>query len=88
MTTTNSNTDYRFRFFTISEMANIFGLSRRTLYRFRRDGVGPKYVRIGKKILYRAEDVDGWAKTQSKTRQPRPRKRPTLLQNGLLKGLV
>ncbi|WP_299436786.1 helix-turn-helix domain-containing protein [uncultured Rhodospira sp.] len=32
----------------------------RTLERWRRDGVGPRYLRVGRTIRYRRADVDAW----------------------------
>lgn len=42
------------------EVAAIMRLSITTLWRWRRDGTGPKFQRIGRLIRYRQEDVQSW----------------------------
>lgn len=31
-------------------------------------GTGPKFVKVGRKIFYRSEDVDAWLDSQSRSR--------------------
>jgi excisionase family DNA binding protein len=45
---------------TQSECAELLCLSERTLERFCVSGVGPKFVRMGKSVRYRAADVEAW----------------------------
>lgn len=47
--------------------AEIFGVSVRTLQRMRVRGDGPRYVKIGKRVLYREEDLEAYI--ESCTRQ-------------------
>jgi excisionase family DNA binding protein len=44
------------------ELADLLNVSTRTILRWRRDGNGPPYCRIGPRyIRYRRPDVDAWA---------------------------
>lgn len=46
------------RLATVAEMAAALGVSRRTLYAWRRDGIGPRWVRIGPTLIrYDATDM-------------------------------
>lgn len=47
-------------YLTQSEVAQRLRLSPRTLERFRLDGTGPKFVRAGRRILYRLVDIEEW----------------------------
>jgi predicted DNA-binding transcriptional regulator AlpA len=38
--------------------------SPRTMERWRADGVGPRYVKIGARVYYRDSDLDEWVKSQ------------------------
>lgn len=41
-----------------AEASVYIGLSAATLKKYRRDGYGPRYARIGSKIVYRPADLD------------------------------
>ena len=43
-----------------AELARLLRTHRLTLARNRRDGRGPKYLRLGKHIRYRLSDVQHW----------------------------
>jgi predicted DNA-binding transcriptional regulator AlpA len=45
---------------TQRQCAEALALSERTLERFRVSGVGPKFVRMGKSVRYRLNDVEVW----------------------------
>jgi predicted DNA-binding transcriptional regulator AlpA len=45
---------------TQPETADETRLSERTLERHRLTGTGPKFVRLGRRVLYRREDVEEW----------------------------
>ena len=45
---------------TQSRLADLLAVSERTLERWRVDGVGPAYVKAGRRVLYRMEDVETW----------------------------
>jgi hypothetical protein len=42
------------------EAADFLRLSQRTLERFRLTGDGPPYVKAGRRVAYRPEDLDRW----------------------------
>ena len=45
---------------TTQEAAKLLRLSPRTLERYRKDGVGPFYIREEWRIFYRPDDIDDW----------------------------
>jgi excisionase family DNA binding protein len=45
---------------TQSECAELLRLSERTLERLRVSGLGPKFVRMGRSVRYRQNDVEAW----------------------------
>jgi excisionase family DNA binding protein len=48
-------------FLTDEELAYLLNVSTRTILRWRRDGSGPPYCRIGPRyIRYRRRDVEAW----------------------------
>jgi predicted DNA-binding transcriptional regulator AlpA len=48
------------RYLRTPEAARFLGLSGRTLEKHRTYGTGPKYSKIGGRILYRLEDLQAW----------------------------
>jgi hypothetical protein len=48
-------------FLTPDEAAEALRTSVRTLERRRLDGSGPKFVKLGGRVLYRPEDIAAWA---------------------------
>ena len=47
-----------------SQAAELLRLSTRTLQRYRRDGAGPRFARLGpRKIRYARSDLEAWVKT-------------------------
>ncbi len=54
---------------TQAELATRWRITTRTLDRWRLDGKGPAWMRLGTRILYRAEDV--LAFEQARMRRPR-----------------
>ncbi len=53
------------RFLTQKQLSELLGVSERTLERWRVEGQGPKFVRAGRRPLYRFSDVDTWAQGQT-----------------------
>lgn len=53
----NTNTTY----YTQSEAADLLRVSPRTLERYRVAGTGPRFVKLGRRVLYRASDLEAWA---------------------------
>ena len=42
------------------ETAELCRLSPRTMERLRTSGGGPPYTKLGRRVFYRPEDVEGW----------------------------
>ncbi len=47
------------------EVAKMYGLSPKWLANLASEGKGPKYRKLGKKVLYRVEDFEKWVKENS-----------------------
>ena len=45
---------------TPQQAADVIGISKSTLAKLRLKGDGPKYLKIGKTILYRPPDIEEW----------------------------
>jgi len=43
---------------SVNELVKYLGISRSTIDRWRRENVGPPYVRVGKRILYHKHAVE------------------------------
>jgi excisionase family DNA binding protein len=52
---------------TVKEAAERLGLSTNTLNRWRGTGEGPAFLKLGRRVLYREEDLAAWE--QSRLRQ-------------------
>lgn len=46
--------------FDTAEAADYVGLGKSTLDKFRLTGRGPRFVKIGRRVLYDVRDLDGW----------------------------
>jgi len=58
------------------ELAARWNISHRTLERWRWSGEGPRYIKIGGRVVYRLEDVEEFEATQlreSTADQPAPK---------------
>src|SRR5438874_13411056 len=55
------------RFLRTPEAARFLGLSGRTLEKHRTYGTGPKYRKIGGRVVYALEDLQAWADLGAKT---------------------
>jgi hypothetical protein len=49
---------------TQAEAAKALRLSERTLERMRLTGLGPAYVKAGRRVLYRQADLEAWIAAQ------------------------
>ena len=49
-------------FLTPDDAAKLLHRSVRSLERDRQQGVGPKFVKLGRHVLYRLEDIEIWAR--------------------------
>ncbi len=65
------------------QLAEYWGISERTLERWRSIGWGPKFVKIGGRVLYRVEDILEYEvehladSTKSRSQHKKPAKSPT-----------
>ena len=41
--------------------------TKRTMARWRAEGVGPKFIKVGRKVVYRMSDLDDWLTQQTRT---------------------
>ena len=51
-----------FKYFVTREAAEILGLSRRTLEKHRTYGTGPRFLKLGGRVVYKIED-HSWAES-------------------------
>jgi excisionase family DNA binding protein len=54
---------------TPKETAKVLKVTPAALSRFRREGRGPAFTRVGKLVRYRCEDLDRWLSEQITTPQ-------------------
>lgn len=54
------NMDATTTYLTQAEAARTLRLSPRTLERHRLTGTGPKFIKLGRRVLYRRADLDAW----------------------------
>jgi excisionase family DNA binding protein len=50
---------------TQPEAADYLRLSERTLERLRVNGGGPRFIKAGRRVLYRAEDIEAWVQSRT-----------------------
>jgi predicted DNA-binding transcriptional regulator AlpA len=48
--------------YTAKELAERLGKDEKTLYNWRKKGIGPKYRQVGTTYIYMQADVEQWAK--------------------------
>lgn len=62
------------RLLKTTQVAELCGLSARTLEAYRRTGQGPRYVKFGQRTLYAPEDVAAWVESRKRasTKEERP----------------
>jgi|LauGreDrversion4_2_1035121.scaffolds.fasta_scaffold165115_2 excisionase family DNA binding protein len=48
------------KFLTVNQIATLLQRSLRTLETWRRNGNGPPFIRIGRRVLYRCSDIEAW----------------------------
>ena len=49
-----------------TRVAELLGVTRRCLQRWRADGSGPVYIKMGRHIRYRKEHIEKWLDKQSR----------------------
>lgn len=42
------------------QLANRWGVSEATLERWRAEGIGPVFLKLGGRVMYRLEDIEGY----------------------------
>ena len=52
------------QFLTEDEMSEWLGVSVRTLQRMRVEGNGPKFTKMGRRVLYNRAHVEAWLETR------------------------
>jgi excisionase family DNA binding protein len=52
---------------TQQQAAEMLCLSERTLERWRVSGDGPAFVKLGRRVAYRAEDLEAWVASRRRT---------------------
>lgn len=57
------------RMITIEEFAEALGISVRTAYSWNSQGVGPRYVKVGKHCRFRAADIEKWLESRTVDRR-------------------
>ena len=55
------------RYLRTREAAERLGLSHRTLEKHRTYGTGPRYLKLGGRVVYRVEDLQAWAAPGERT---------------------
>jgi predicted DNA-binding transcriptional regulator AlpA len=63
----NSLAGFPPRYLKTPEAARLLGLSGRTLEKHRTYGTGPRYSKLGGRVIYRLEDLQAWVELGAKT---------------------
>lgn len=50
---------------TLPEVAAVLRVSPRTLYAWREEGGGPPGFRVGRRLLFKPDEVEGWVRTRA-----------------------
>jgi predicted DNA-binding transcriptional regulator AlpA len=61
----DANTPTGSIFLTQAEAADLLRLSTRTLERYRVEGLGPKFAKLGRRVVYRRSEIDAWANART-----------------------
>ena len=62
-----TNDHHQSVFMTEKQAARLLSLSHRTLQAWRRTGSGPSFIKFGRAIRYRQQDILGWAGCRAHT---------------------
>lgn len=57
----------KFELLSASDAASLLNVHPRTLWRWRNEGVGPKFIPVGRQIYYSAESLSEWLQKQEVT---------------------
>jgi excisionase family DNA binding protein len=58
------------RLLTQQQLADELQVSLRTLERWRQEGTGPAFIRVGRSPRYRRADIDAWLERQRRGEEP------------------
>lgn len=50
-----------------SALPERYSIARRTAQRWRAEGNGPPFVRLGRKVIYRVSDIEAWLRARTYT---------------------
>jgi predicted DNA-binding transcriptional regulator AlpA len=64
------------RFYTQEELAQLWKMSWATLRKWRWEGKGPQYVKLGSRVLYRESDIMAYARENITRSTSETRKTP------------
>ena len=64
---TNQQTNLPPRYLRTPEAARFLGLSGRTLEKHRTYGTGPRYSKLGGRVVYKLEDLQAWVERGAKS---------------------
>ena len=42
------------------QVSNLLGVSTRTIERMRESHTGPVFIRVGRKVMYKSDDIEQW----------------------------
>lgn len=48
------------RLMTVDEVAALFHVSKRTVYRWNSEGTGPRRLRVGAQVFFRSTDIESF----------------------------
>ena len=54
----------------VEELADYMGVPKATLYKWNSEGTSPPRYRIGRRILYRLDEVDDWIEAHREPAEP------------------
>jgi predicted site-specific integrase-resolvase len=55
------------KFYNQTELAETLGISPRTLEKWRQNGEGPMFIKLGKRVAYKESDISKWINTRGRT---------------------
>ena len=76
------------RYLRTPEAARFLGLSGRTLEKHRTYGTGPRYSKLGGRVVYRLEDLQAWVERGAKASTSDPGRRPGASRQTACVGLA
>tara|TARA_B100001248_G_C27166969_1_gene356180 strand:+ start:336 stop:545 length:210 start_codon:yes stop_codon:yes gene_type:complete len=53
------------QYYTSNELSTLWGISSHTLRKWRWEGRGPKFTKIGRRVMYRKSDIETYANEHS-----------------------